>query len=112
MPDDPKPRPSATPAGRVPFPESGLVVVPTLEGFQHLTERVTALERAPRATVPAPALERLEQLEQRQQRHRDELEDVKRQWNELLRALGLVPPTTPPAPLPAVLPPPTMESYQ
>lgn len=94
------------PDDRVPFPEAGLVVVPTLEGFQHLTERVTTLERTARATVPEPPAgpDRLELLERRVERHRVELEDIKRQWNELLRALGLVPPSAPTTTTP--------ESYQ
>lgn len=96
---DPVPDPTPSPD----FPEDGLVVVPTLAGYQHLVERVEQLEADTPATVPAEDAGEavtLASLSGRIDRHRTELEAIKTWCRDVSRFLGLPTsstPTTPPA---------------
>jgi hypothetical protein len=90
----------------VEFPEDGLVVVPTLAGFQHLTERVEALEGRIPATVPGDDDGR------RLDRHRAELEAIKRWLNQLLAALRPYLSDAPDPLTAAPQPAPTPKDYQ
>lgn len=90
--------------------DKSLVIVPTLQGWLELAERVEALEAAAPATVPDDVEPlTLQSLSDRLDRHRGELEDIKGRWNQMIRYLRL---QTGPTPTSAAAAAETPESYQ
>lgn len=68
------------------------VIVPTIDGYIELADRVSHLEANMPATGDvdddAPDDTDLGQVHDRLDRHRDEIEEIKRRYNALIRYLG------------------------
>lgn len=97
------------------IPEAGpaerFVIVPALPAWRELEERVrvaeqrvAALERRPAATVPVEAPD-VAQLLERLDRHRQELDEVKRRYNDLAEFLDLYYNRSTPSPAQPAAPP-------
>lgn len=77
---------ATTPDGKPTF-----TIVPTLDGYVDLAQRVEHLEANVPATVPdtdVPDSGEIDQLHDRLDRHRGEIDEIKRRYNSLVRWLN------------------------
>lgn len=75
--------------------EDPLAIVPTLAGFLALSRRVEVLESQGAATVPpGDVLAPPEAVQRRLNRHREDIDEIKKRYNKLVRyleSLNLIP---------------------